>query len=124
VERILRLVFDWRKDRIRGKDWTKLTAGTGIKYVLYGEVEKLSLRNPARIGVMEPTVTVSYRVVDAVRGKLVFEEVRTRVRYGESDPTETFPLDFEENIDRAKKRLLAKLGRRIGKDLYGYYEDW
>ena len=124
VERILRLVFDWRKDKIRAKDWTKLTAGTGIKYVLYGEVEKLSLRNPTRYGVLEPTATASYRVVDAPRGKLVFEEVRTRVRYGESDSTETFTMDFEANAARAKTRLLAKLGRRIGKDLYGHYEHW
>ena len=123
VERILRLILDWPKDKISGKDWAKLTTGTGIKYVLYGEIDKLSLRNPGRSGLLTPAITASYRVVDAQRGKLVFEELRNTVRSSESDRTQIV-LDFDGNLDRAKKRLVGQLGRRIGEDLYGHYEDW
>jgi hypothetical protein len=124
VERIQRLVRNWSKEKISGKDWMKLTMGTGIKYVLYGEIDQLSLTSRARVGILEPSVMASYRVVDAQRGKLVFEELRSQVRYGGTESAETIAVDIGRNVDTSKRRLIAKLGRQIGKDLYGYYEEW
>jgi len=124
ADAILRQVRDWPQKEIRAKEWQKLTAGTTIKYVLYGEIESDSFTKKNRVGLIEPSITASYRLIDVQSGKKVFEEEKFELDYSKGRETDFLTLDFDSNLAAARTRLLTALGEQVGKDLYGYYKKW
>jgi len=126
VGQVLRQVADWPKKEISANQWRQLTAALGVKYVLYGQIESLTLERPNRIGLLEPRVEASYRVVNVHTARLEYEDLKCVVEGSGSsdfDPPQVFLGGEGDGRERARKIVLAKLGERIGKDLYGYYSE-
>ena len=123
VEEALRLVRDWKKDKILLDDWHKLTIELGVKYVLVGQLDEVALTKPNVIGLLEPTVKASYKVIDVQRKKVVLQMPSFTVEYGTTSEKEPQVVDFGSDSGSAEKRLLTKLGQQVAKDLYGYYES-
>ncbi|MBI4605056.1 MAG: hypothetical protein HY721_24095 [Planctomycetes bacterium] len=123
VEQVLTAVRDWPGKKITSEDWKKLTMGMGLRYVLYGEIEELSLTRPGRIGLLEPNVRARYTVVDVggERPRVAYPAPALQVEYGTGHETEIPWLEVGADEAAARRLVLTKLGAQIGKDLYGYY---
>ena len=123
VEQVLRVVRDWQKREISSSDWKRLAAQLGVKYVLSGEIRNLSLNKPGTIGILQPSVLASYRVtnISLVSPRKDFGRDDVRIEQGKGEDTDVPSFDLGSDPKLAEKKLLAKLGEQIGKDLYGYY---
>ena len=124
-EQINKEVMDWTGERISSDDWKELVTGFGIDYVVVGDLEKVELRNPRDINLLNPTATARYRVIDTTAGKEVFKN-ETTVNVGNLRDDELQIPALDMGADTAKKEhdLLVSLSRKIGKELYGYYDEW
>lgn len=122
VEEALQLVRDWKKDKILLDDWHKLTIQLGIKYIIVGQLDDVALTKPNVIGLLEPTVKASYKVIDVQRKKVVFQRPSFTVEYGTTSEKEPQIVGFGSDSGAAEKHLLTKLGQQVAKDLFGYYE--
>lgn len=120
VDDLQRTVRDWQGDEIRLEDWVRLTAPLGVKYVLAGEIEKLALSSPGVIGVLDASVTLSYRVFDVSAGKTAWERKDYVVRLAKRREFDPPVLDLGSDRKEIEERLLVRAGSEIGKDLYGY----
>jgi len=123
AEGILRRVRDWNADRIDIEDWQKLTQAYGIRYVVAGEIEDLSLTNPNNIGIVDASLTVSYRVVDVEKGAIAWDREHHRVKLSHGREIEAPTLQVGADMQLIESTLLRRLGEQIAKDLYGYYPD-
>jgi hypothetical protein len=123
VEQVFRLVMNWQEKKITSAQWKTLTAGLGVKYVLCGEIENLSLTKPGRIGLLDPTVAATYRVINVETGSLAFGPPQLLIDYARGGEIEIPQADLGEDTSVAKRKLIVKLGAQIGKDLYGYHEE-
>ena len=123
VEEAFRAIRDWKKEKILLDDWQKITAELGIKYILVGQIDDLTLTKPNVIGLLEPSVKASYRVIDVQRKKVVFQRSSFTVEYATPNERESQVPDFGSDSGSAEKRLLTKLGQQIGKDLFGYQQE-
>lgn len=110
------------KGEVTARDWQSLAGGLGIKYVLVGEIKNFTLRKRGVYGLYKPSTTVNIKVYDAVKGRkahastIVVEDVS-----GGHMPLmdiSSFPSD-----EKIETRLLAEAAKRIGQELYGYWED-
>lgn len=123
VEQVLRQVAEWPNKEITAFQWKQLTMGLGVKYVLHGQIDELALERPDRIGLVEPRIEASYRLVNVLTARLEYERpgvvIESLKRY-ESEPPD---LVFGADTKLATRTILAKLGEQIGKDLYGYYSE-
>ncbi len=124
VDQVMRQVLNWQEKKVTSAQWKILTAGLGVKYVLYGEIERLSLTRPDKIGILEPSVEAVYRVVnvETEAGTLAFESPIS-VDFSRGHETEFPLLDLGSDTKSVTRKLLAKLGAQMGKDLYGYYSE-
>ena len=124
ARRVLQQVLDWPEKRITAAQWKQLTAGLGVKYVVYGEISNFSLERREKIGILEPQAEVSYWVVDVEpeKARIVHEIEGLSIDYVHGMEMEV-PLTVmgADASSLASKRLLAKIGEQVGKDLYGYY---
>lgn len=120
VDDLQRTVRDWQGDEIRLEDWVRLTAPLGVKYVLAGEIEKLALSDPGVVGVLDASVTLSYKVLDVAAGKTAWERKNYVVRLAKRREFDPPVLDLGSDRKEVEERLLARAGSEIGKDLYGY----
>ena len=125
AEQINREVTDWTAERISSDDWKELVTGFGIDYVVVGDLTKVELRNPRDINLLNPTATARYRVIDTVAGKEIFKN-ETTVNIGNlrDDEFQIPALDMGADSARIEHDLLVRLSRKMGKELYGYYEEW
>jgi|RhiMethySRZTD1v2_1073278.scaffolds.fasta_scaffold24317_3 hypothetical protein len=123
VKRVLEHVMNTTEQHISADHWKKLTAGLGIKYVVYGEIEDMSLSRPDRIGTLDPTVQASYRVVDVEIARIVHEIEEFTVDFARGYDHDLPIIDLGADTTQARAKLLSKLGAQIGKDLYGYYRE-
>lgn len=125
VQQSLRQIMNWPDRSISAAQWKQLTAGLGTKYVVYGEIHDISLQRPDRIGILEPRIEANYRVVDVGSSppRLVYESTKFVLDTVQGQETELPLTALGADLAGAKRKLLAKLGERIGKDLYGYYDE-
>ena len=124
-DRINKEVTDWTGERISSDDWKELVTGYGIDYVVVGDLTKVELKSPRDINLLNPTATARYRVIDTVAGKEFFNNVTTVSTGNLRDDELQIPtLDMGADTARIKHDLLVRLSRKIGKELYGYYEEW
>ena len=123
VDAALKTVRDWQAEEITSKDWQGITRFLGVKYVVVGEIEKLSLENPKAVGILEPSLQVSYRVVNVELGRLAYKRDNFTLTLGRSGELEMPLSAMGVDTGRLEERLLATLGEQLGKDLYGYWED-
>lgn len=123
VEQVLRVVRDWQKREISSADWKKLVAQLGVKYVLSGEIVNLSLNKPGTIGILQPSVVASYRITNVSLGspRKDFGRDDVTIEQGRGEDTDVPAFDLGLDPKVAERKLLAKLGEQIAKDLYGYY---
>jgi hypothetical protein len=123
VDEALRAVRDWKKEKILLDDWKLITADIGVKFVVCGQIDEVALTQRNMIGLLEPSVKATYRVIDVQRNKVVFQRPSFTVEYGTTKEREPQIVDFGSDSASAEKRLITKLGQQIAKDLYGYYEE-
>ena len=117
----LNVVRNWDRQKITGKDWQKIALGLGVKYILVGEIQSFSLEKPRTIGILEPQVTASYRLVNAETGNLAMDRPDLVVRIGHRSEKEVPQLEIGSEKEEIEKKLLVRLGEKIGQELYGYY---
>ena len=124
-EQIIEQVTDWAGESISSEDWKKLVTGYGIDYVVVGDLTKVELRNPRDINLLNPTATARYRVIDTTIGKEIFKN-ETTVNVGNlrDDELQIPALDIGADSPRIVREVLISLGRKMAKELYGYYEEW
>jgi hypothetical protein len=122
VNEVLRVVQDWQREDIALEEWLRLTGSLEVKYILEGQIEELSLVKPQTIGILDPWVRASYRVIDVERGRTVWQRNGFVVTLGRGRETDA-PIGSlgADKVD-IERKLLAKLGADIGQDLYGYEE--
>ncbi len=124
VLKVMQQVLDWPEKGITARQWKQITAGLGIKYVVYGEITDFAVERPSKIGILDPHAVVSYWVVNVEQGKIVHQVQDMPVDATRGMETE-LPLTVlgSDAARLASRRLLAKIGEQIGKDLYGYYSE-
>ena len=93
--------------------------------MVVGDLTKVELRNPRDINLLNPTAIARYRVIDTAAGREIFKNV-TQVNVGNlrDDEFQIPALDMGADSPRIERDLLVSLSRKIGKELYGYYEEW
>ena len=125
VEKALMLVRDWKKERITSADLKGIASGLGVKYVVLGEIEKLSLTSPGKVGVLDPAITFSYRVVDVEgpQARIVWERNSFTLALATPRETEIPFLEIGADTEAIENKLLVKTGQQLAKDLYGYHPD-
>lgn len=125
VEKVLSVVRDWKKDRITSADLKRITATLGVKYVLLGEIDKFSLTDPIKVGVLDPAITFNYRVVDVEgpQARIVWERNDFTLNLATPRETEAPLLALGADTEALETKLLVKAGQQLGKDLYGYYPE-
>lgn len=122
ARQVLAAIREWPKERITAEDWRTLVAGLGIRYVVAGDIRSVQLRDEKMIGLYSPRVEAYYEVIDAERGKTIFDATPV-VSFGQGDdPQVSFTHQMDQD-SRIERRLLTSLGEQIGKDLYGYVGD-
>ena len=124
-EQIIDDVTDWTAERISSDDWKELVTGFGIDYVVVGDLTEVELRNPRDVNILNPTASARYRVIDTAAGREVFSNTTT-VQVGNLHDEELMIPAIDMGADNAKqeRELLVNLSKKIGKELYGYYEEW
>ena len=77
------------------------------------------------LNILNPTATARYRVIDTVAGKEIFKN-ETTVNIGNlrDDEFQIPALDMGADSARIEHDLLVSQSRKMGKELYGYYEEW
>lgn len=124
-EQILEEVMDWTEERISSRDWKQLVTGFGIDYVLVGDLTEVRLRNPREVNLLSPTATARYRVIDIAAGREIFNNSTTVAGGSLRDDDFQIPaLDLGGDHAKIERELLGNLSKKIGKELYGYYEEW
>jgi hypothetical protein len=123
VEQVLKTIRDWRKEQIANEDWKALTTTLAVKYVLFGEIEELSLRKPGTVGILDAYVRVSYRVVNVETARVVWNRKQYTLNLSKSRQTEMPTFDMGVDSEAVEQTLLARLSQLIGQDLYGYEGD-
>jgi hypothetical protein len=119
VDEALDTVRNWKEDFITIDDWQQITATVGVKYVLYGEIEDLSLQKPNTIGILDASIRASYRVIDLEEERTVWKRNSLTLQI-EDKETDAPMVALGADTAALERQLLAKLGRQIGQDLYGY----
>jgi len=123
VEKVLDTIREWKKERIDVQDWKIITASLGVKYVVFGEIEDLSLKRPESVGFLDAWVTASYRVVDVQEEKTVWWRKSFKVDLARRRDVDIPILEVEADKAQMERRLLARLAEQVGRDLYGYTPD-
>jgi hypothetical protein len=125
VEKALMVIRDWKKERITSADLKGIASGLGAKYVVLGEIEKLSLTSPGKVGVLDPVITFSYRVVDVegAQARIVWERKDFTLALATPRETEIPFLEIGADTEAIETKLLVKAGQQVAKDLYGYYPE-
>ena len=117
----LNVVRNWDRPKITGKDWQKIAVGLGVKYILVAEIQSFTLEKPRTIGILEPQVTASYRLVNAETGNLAMDRPDLVVRMSHTSEKDIPQLEIGSEKEDIERKLLVRLGERIGQELYGYY---
>lgn len=127
TEKILKQVRDWTSRKISPQQWKALTSLSDIKYVVYGEIRSFATTHRDKIGIYEPHVEAFYRVVDVSlqKPRVVYQPQQALVidSIEEQDQLDMPIMESGRQEEVVERKVLAKLGVQIGKDLYGYYQD-
>ncbi len=124
AEEVLDKVYDWHGPKISSPQWKTLVKPIGgVKYVVVGDLTKFQLESRRTIGMWDCEATASIRVIDAETGKIVHENKDLVATVGKGDETHFTTTTVFDSRDKVRRALVANLGRRLGEELYGYYED-
>lgn len=122
VEEAQRAIRDWPKPRLGDSDWGRIGKSVGARFLVEGVIEEFELKNPRSVGFFDAKAVISYRVLDTEKSKVVHQRKRWRVGRDRGSEGQ-FKVDFEfDNPRDVELRLLALVGRRLGEELYGYYD--
>lgn len=124
VKQFLRIVQEWTGEEIEVAKWVELAASTGIRYLIVGQIEKITLTRPETIGVVDASIQASYQVIDVDLGQTVWERKSIALPMGKGRETDMPVLTMGIDEEQIRKRLLTRLGQQIGQDLYGYEEEF
>jgi hypothetical protein len=119
---VLHRIYNWPKNLISRKDWVELARPSGVRYVVDGDIVSLKLDNPLTVGYFDPEATIKYRVIDLQDGSEVHSRQSWKIRLSEKESQFHMSYDFD-NPERVRAKLLAHIAKRLGQELYGYYDD-
>lgn len=115
-------ILDWAKPRLSDSDWGSIGRSVGARFLVEGTIEAFQLKDPRSIGFFSPTAVVSYRVLDMENSKVAWQRKSWPVSR-EKDREGQFKVEFGfDNPREIELRLLALIAKRVGEDLYGYYD--
>lgn len=121
--RVFEKVRDWRSKNIESGDWRRLGRDGDFDFFLVGDIVRFRMQQPQDINVYRGSSLMSYRLIRRRTGKVAFEHtLPDPVTYGDQDMMPITSLD-RNSADRIERGLLQELAERLGKDLYGYYDD-
>lgn len=124
VRQLLRIVQDWTGQEIEVDTWVELAGPTGIRYLIVGQIEKITLSRPESVGIVDAWIQASYTVIDVELRRTVWERRSFSIPLGKGRDTDMPLLTMGVDEAQIRKRLLTRLGQEIGQDLYGYEEDF
>jgi hypothetical protein len=113
-------IRDWRKDSFALQDWKTITATLGVRYVLFGEIEEVTLQKPSAVGFVDASIRASYRVVDIQESRTVWWRKSFPIEYARKKETDAPTLAIEVDPRQVERKLLGRLAETVGQDLYGY----
>jgi hypothetical protein len=124
TEDALRIIRDWNRREIEFADWIRIAQPAGVKYLVVGEIEKISLSSPGNVGVLDASLIASFRVIDVEKKMTVWRRESYPISLGRGGETDAPVISIDIDQGQIERKLLVKLGEQIGKDLYGYEEEF
>ena len=121
-QEVLHRVYNWPKKTIRRSDWVDLARPAGVRYLVEGDILSLKLDNPLTVGFFDPEALIRYRVIDLQDGREVHSRERWKLRQSERESEFRVSYDFDDP-EKVRAQFLAYIAKRLGQELYGYYED-
>ena len=122
VEEAQKTIRNWAKPRLSDADWARIGGNVGARFVVEGSVDKLQLKDPRSVGFFSALAVISYRVIDTDKARIVHQRKSWRVGRDRGNEGQ-FKVDLEfDNPREIELRLLALVAKRLGEELYGYYD--
>ena len=120
---VVKALREWTKSKITTTDWKQLCGGTDADLVLIGEIKEMELRDPKTIGMFKGTIKGKYTLIDARTGLPAYKSPDYSLEYPKGTELDSPIPDISAKPKDIERGLIREFGERIGKDLYGYYED-
>jgi hypothetical protein len=120
---ILKKIEDWRSNVIEPREWQRLGRDGDFDLFLIGDLVDFRVQQPEDINVYRGTSSMRYRLIHRRTGRTAFEyKLADPATFGDLDHIPYTVLD-KNGEQRIENGLLRELAERLGKDLYGYYEE-
>ena len=119
---VLHRVGNWPNDRIRKDDWVRLARPAGVRYVVEGDILSLQLENKLSIGFFDPRAVIKFRVIDVLSGREVLHREAWKLAFTDRESQLQLSSKFESS-QQVMALFLAYIGKRLGQELYGYYDE-
>jgi hypothetical protein len=120
IDDALRVIRDWREEEITNQNLKQIFKSIEVTYVVLGEIETLSLTKPGTLGILDASVLYSYRVVKVETGVTVWSRKHATLSLTDGREIEAPIPEVGADTQVVEIKLLNRLGRQIGRDLYGY----
>lgn len=121
---VIEKIRDWPSDRISRMNWRSLLADSEADYVVVGDLKNIRLQSQKMIGLLDASGTVRFRVIEAKTGKTIYSKQDLSMSIGNREEEIDIPIMAMGSDQVAvSKRVLALLGKAVGRELYGYYKD-
>ena len=102
----------------------QLLADSEADYVVVGDLKNIRLQSQKMIGLLDASGTVRFRVIEAKTGKTIYSKQDLSMSIGNREEEIDIPIMAMGSDQVAvSKRVLALLGKAVGRELYGYYKD-
>lgn len=125
IDAFLKRVEEWEEPAVK---WGDLVTGLPADLVLVGDITGFRTRQAEQLNIFQGSADVAYSIWDCQTGRRLYSGRIEDIRYpvqGETD----IPLsavsatDFQNREKEIERGLARVIAERIGKDLWGYYED-
>ena len=121
--RVVDAIENWRSDIIEPREWQRLGRDGDFDFFLVGDLIDFRVQQPEDINVFRGTSGMRYRLIYRRTGKTAFEyQLADLATFGDIDNIPYTVLD-KNSEKRIENGLLKELAERLGKDLYGYYDQ-
>jgi len=122
VDEAQKTIRDWAKPRLSDSDWGSIGRSVGARFLVEGAIEDFQLKDRRSVGFFNATAVVSYRVLDTEKARVVWQRKGWRVGRDKGHEGQ-FRVEFGFDNPREIELLLLKtIAKRLGEELYGYYD--